>query len=629
MKVLAIILCSFAIGSAAFSQNVEKPKNKTKPLPEWLVEVGRLVKTFDREIVTYHYENRAEDPSLPKGYINMRDPLVRKPIHEALAGSMEVFRDLEVSGEGNMFGNGIYTAKDPATSRQYGSLDPVLYVIPLRKGARYIDVRVSKNTLPTLIALEAKASGCNVSSYGQLMSTQTAPCRQITNEIVQKLNVAVILYSWNSNSYFTHGECNAEYPAFNVIHPAGVNWKNVNVLTKDLPPAGVEDSDLKERRIIGKLALKNPFYPAIWNIPLADDAEANQYVRENFFGCGAHKSEQDFTVETNIGYWNSAILPRIAKLALKTPFDHNHLAEILGRRFFGISDWQKRRDQELPALLSGGNAEFIKWWKQQQEALISKKQSVQLSAERIQSWLPNDKIVPPLNLTDAVALENFVSNDVGYFNRVTNSLSLNEIEDLKKLDPDLEVQNVFCEESVAEPVPTSTPRLDVCATLVQKVSNSNIKTEPFFAEFLKDHASGVYKGKWYAPFCAPKASLALDKNCGYTYSKAARVGGTQALLAKLPVVNYQTLSVGITPFKVFEENNNQFWQYLWDLAAYSSGLPSMYPREILGTKYSGNYWALTNDYLRENINIVEECLSLYEAGDMTKIKGTKCDQIVP
>ena len=123
---LAIILPYLSAASAAESVSSDDAVNALAAL------LKPRVQSLDRDLVTFHYQ--------------MAQSSFRFSNHG------QVVRHLKASPgrfynsnlfNSDMMGIGLYMAIDPSATRSYGGSDPHLFIVPVKKGTRFLNVSAS------------------------------------------------------------------------------------------------------------------------------------------------------------------------------------------------------------------------------------------------------------------------------------------------------------------------------------------------------------------------------------------------------------------------------------------------------------------------------------------------------
>lgn len=252
------------------------------------------VSVLDREMVTFRYESKANDK------IRSLDDLKAR-----IQGWSERYFDKSVDTN-DMAGPGTYVAIDPFSSRDYGGSDPQLYVLTLKKGTRLLDLdKGLKSEEKNLIIKLYRSLQCDsrdgtqstvVDSdidYLSLRLSPKAACREAAIEIVQKLNIHALIYSYVASNSLS--DCRERYVALNVISSAAIDFSKALFYSNKYSIEATDSGHLikklyeeSEEDLQLKLGWENDFQipSELEKKSLASESEYNMWKKRKIYNCG-------------------------------------------------------------------------------------------------------------------------------------------------------------------------------------------------------------------------------------------------------------------------------------------------------------------------------------------------------
>lgn len=253
-----------------------------------------LVRSMSRRVLVYHFRGRNVDDHLPSsGYVDTLDPVLGPKIRERFIHDMEAFIDHEADSNGSQLGPAVYAANNPLTSKGFGGDNFSMYVVPLKKGARYFDLRrKSMSDLNDAQRKLLKNAGCEKKKIGDVVRSGSSDCREVIIAMVKSLDISFFIYDWDHED--TTPECTTvTTAAFALIRRTGVDWDRFRYLSRDSTPAGKPET-AREDRVSVNTYLTNNWYPQAWKVegqpvvtpggpPMVDLTE---WFHENLFTCG-------------------------------------------------------------------------------------------------------------------------------------------------------------------------------------------------------------------------------------------------------------------------------------------------------------------------------------------------------
>jgi hypothetical protein len=283
---------------------------------ESLLDLARpRVRTLTREIHTYNYRGEPEgqaaryySPEVGVGGYNataarmFRDPSYRHPVKDF----------------GTWYGNGFYTAVDPARTRAYSSpnfLDDwqtnydhpwVLTRVAFPAGFKVLDVSSGDYLDQQTIVNLKEWLGCDFTNTVEPNLSVTRPqlhdllvvtsesrhgCRAVMNDLLAELEIDAIAYTFSTSVYNRSACRNGAQRAF--IQVGDLPRGSVRVFSSVLPPSG--DSADAERIAIQAMFRRMTSVQPLWTgLPDLTDAQVDQYVSDHLFGCGGRAEERNF-----------------------------------------------------------------------------------------------------------------------------------------------------------------------------------------------------------------------------------------------------------------------------------------------------------------------------------------------
>ena len=229
MKLITLSLSLALTFGFGVAQAASDPSLDTAAATLVSVLQSRLV-LLDRDVTTFHYES-ASYPTLP----------TLDQVHGQLTGGPERFFNTALYN-GDMQGIGLYLATDPSSSRSYGNSEPFLYVIPLKKGTRILnleksstsqELQVIKDLATNYACLSADDYQANFDSFSDVTkafrNSKRLECRTIITDAFAQMGVEAILYSYSSDSY-ARG-CRMRNEAFNLLSSRAIKMNEVALFT--------------------------------------------------------------------------------------------------------------------------------------------------------------------------------------------------------------------------------------------------------------------------------------------------------------------------------------------------------------------------------------------------------------
>ena len=136
-----------------------------------------------------------------------------------------------------MQGPGLYAAIDPSSSRVFGRDNPLLFAVPIRKGARILRLTgdVSSTDYDRVKAI-AKSLDClpserqfdGLEDVTRIFRGSDNPiCRQIIIEAYQQLEIDAILYKYEADNY--ERDCRLRTDAFNIVSTEAVDLNKLSL----------------------------------------------------------------------------------------------------------------------------------------------------------------------------------------------------------------------------------------------------------------------------------------------------------------------------------------------------------------------------------------------------------------
>ena len=210
----------------------------------------------------------------------------------------------EVKEFSDWYGFGFYVALDPVSSRNYGSPNAIdnptpdythpwiLYRVTLARGTKILNI-VKRTPLPADVIQQLRTRfNCTAQTVEQmfLMSREDLRgCRQFLDQMLTRLQATALLYGWQTRDERYPVYC--RYPtAVGFLLTGNLPNGSVRVFSRAMPPSG-SDAAQSDRVTIQDLFITRRgqgglLWPALeGNRP--STTEAQSYVRDHIFGCGA------------------------------------------------------------------------------------------------------------------------------------------------------------------------------------------------------------------------------------------------------------------------------------------------------------------------------------------------------
>ena len=154
--------------------------------------------SLDRELYSFHYESD----------YNQQLPQTQDQIFQRINGSGERFYNAEIYN-GDQQGVGFYLAIDPSSSRDFGGRSPLLFVLPIKRGTRLINLKLpTKSAELAVIQPIWQSFGCQSSQVTEtanfpqsFRNSSTFECRKIITTAFSQLGVEGILYQYTADNY--------------------------------------------------------------------------------------------------------------------------------------------------------------------------------------------------------------------------------------------------------------------------------------------------------------------------------------------------------------------------------------------------------------------------------------------
>ena len=218
-----LILFSVFIAAQAPAQMTQAFADKA--VAKLVVVLQSRVTKLDRAAMTFHYLTMKETPKIQ----------AKSQILDWAGSIADDFYDVNANSN-ELQGVGLYTAIDPHSSRGYGSPDPVLFALQLKKGAVILDlVGERDDDEQSFATVRSLASQCeNQDRISGIESVTSAfrnsadlICRSIIIRAYRELGVQAILYSYSADQFAD--DCRFRGDSFNVIDRAALAEDNVGL----------------------------------------------------------------------------------------------------------------------------------------------------------------------------------------------------------------------------------------------------------------------------------------------------------------------------------------------------------------------------------------------------------------
>jgi hypothetical protein len=250
---------------------------------------------LDREMITFRYETKANF-----------EPRNQDEVRGRVYGWPERFLDIKVM-TGDLAGPGTYLAIDPFASRSFGGGAPQLYVIPLTKGTRVLDLQSSlkadekeiiKNIHRSLQCKKLDGTGEklideNNMDYFSLRRSSTEACRAVAIRVIQTLKTQAIFYGYSASNSLA--ECRERSAAINVISSQVLDFSKALFYSDESAIESAEmgkfikrayDESNNDFSLLLNSGNNDQMPLGLSKKPMALDSEYHQWKKEKVYACG-------------------------------------------------------------------------------------------------------------------------------------------------------------------------------------------------------------------------------------------------------------------------------------------------------------------------------------------------------
>jgi hypothetical protein len=233
-----------------------------------------------RDVVVFHYEQTSDNS--PRSYLWGLEHLKQQ---------IDTFYDPNNLSDNGSSGPSLYTAIDPAAYRFWGGNNFKLFVIQVKKGTRFLDLKNEKLGEFNALKSDAESMGCKIDNdYSQVIRLRVNPnikCRQSMIAMIKDLDIGFITESDSASNSIENCDRSNNIYTINIIKLRAMDLFHVRVFNST-DKFHSDDQLMKNVDFLYQEAIRDPHFefrkqygPKLWDNSETPDQSYHQWLSEH------------------------------------------------------------------------------------------------------------------------------------------------------------------------------------------------------------------------------------------------------------------------------------------------------------------------------------------------------------